>query len=112
MKLQQSSLPPAVAQLCLVRCMSRTLPVALAAALILSSCHKETPLPETSPDAEPLRWLDQADVVTDFTARVENQHDMRFVSIYALSASGAVGLDDTPEVRELIRRHGERHIEG
>jgi hypothetical protein len=84
----------------------------MAAALILSGCHKETPLPETSPDAEPLRWLDHADVVTDFTERVENQHDMRFVSIYALSASGAVGLDDTPEVQGLIRRHGERHIEG
>jgi hypothetical protein len=84
----------------------------MAAALILSGCHKETALPETSPDAEPLRWLDHADVVTDFTERVENQHDLRFVSIYALSASGAVGLDDTPEVRELIRRQGERDIEG
>jgi hypothetical protein len=92
--------------------MSRVLPVAIAVALIVSGCHKNAPLPETSADAEPLRWLDHADVVADFSERVEHQHDMRFVSVYALSASGAFGLDDTPEVRQLIQRHGERHIEG
>jgi hypothetical protein len=92
--------------------MSRVLPVIIAAALILSGCHRNPPLPKTSADAEPLRWLDHADVVADFTERVEHQHDMRFVSVYALSASGALGLDDTPEVRQLIQRHGERHIEG
>jgi hypothetical protein len=92
--------------------MSRALPVAIAVTLILCGCHKNAPFPETSADAEPLRWLDHADVVADFTERVEHQHDMRFVSIYALSASGAFGLDDTPEVRQLIQQHGERHIEG
>jgi hypothetical protein len=92
--------------------MRRTPSLAIVVALILSGCHKDVPFPETSADAEPLRWLDHADVVADFSKCVERQHDMRFVSIYALSASGAVGLDDTPEVRELIRRHGERHIEG
>lgn len=86
--------------------------LAIAVALILSGCHRDVPLPETSADAEPLRWLDHVDVVADFTERVEHQHDMRFVSIYALSASGAFGLDDTPEVRQLIEQHGERHIEG
>jgi hypothetical protein len=92
--------------------MSRVLPAGIAVALILSSCHKNALLPETSADAEPLRWLDHADVVADFTERVEHQHDMRFVSIYALSASLAFGLDDTPEVRQFVQQHGERHIEG
>jgi hypothetical protein len=92
--------------------MSRAFPATIVVMLSLCGCHKDAPFPQTSPDAEPLRWLDHADVVADFTERVEHQHDMRFVSIYALSASGAFGLDDTPEVQQLIQRHGERHIEG
>ena len=92
--------------------MSRALSVTIAVTLVLCACHKNTPFPETSVDAEPLRWLDHADVVADFTERVEHQHDLRFVSLYALSTSGAFGLDDTPEVRRLIHQHGERYIEG
>ncbi len=33
-------------------------------------------------------------------------------SVFALSTAGAVGLDDTPEMRQLVQQHGERHIEG
>ena len=69
-------------------------------------------IPETSADAEPLRWLDHADVVADFKKHVEQQDDTRFVSQFAFSTSNAVGLDDTPEVRALVEKHGERHIEG
>ena len=69
-------------------------------------------IPETSADAESLRWLDHADVVADFKRHVEQQHDTRFVSQFAFSTAKAVGLDDTPEVRALVEKHGERHIEG
>ena len=69
-------------------------------------------IPETSIDAEPLRWLDHADVIADFNKHVKQQHDMRFVSQFAFSTASAVGLDDTPEVRALVKKHGERHLEG
>ena len=92
--------------------MSRALPVTIAVTLILCSCHKDTPLPQTSADAEPLRWLDHADVIADFTEHVERQNDTRFVSVFAFSAASAVGLDDTPEMRKLVQQHGERHLEG
>jgi hypothetical protein len=74
--------------------------------------QKDPPLPETSADAEPLRWLDHADVIADFKKQVEQRHDARFVSQFALSAEGALGLDDTPEVRALVAKHGKRHLEG
>ena len=96
----------------LVRCMPRSHAAIVAAAFILFGCHHDAPLPETSPDAEPLRWLDHADVVADFTEHVEHQRDTRFVSVFAFSPAGALGLDDTPEMRQLVQRHGERHIEG
>jgi hypothetical protein len=80
--------------------------------LIVCGCHREARLPETSSDAEPLRWLDHADVVADFTQRVEHHHDTRFVSLYALSTLSAYGLEDTPEVRQLIKQYGDRYIEG
>jgi hypothetical protein len=67
-------------------------------------------IPETSADAEPLRWLDHADVIADFTEHIEHQHDTRFMSIYGFSTPGAFGLDDSPEVRQLIQRHGERSV--
>ena len=70
----------------------------------------EAPIPETSADAEPLRWLDHADVIVDFTERVEQQHDTRFMSIYGFSTPEVFGLDDTPEVRQLIQQHGERPV--
>jgi hypothetical protein len=103
---------PPVAYLCLVRRMSRPHALALAVAVALSGCHRDVTIPETSREAEPLRWLDHADVITDFTERVERQHDLRFASVYALSTAGAVGLDDTPEMQKLVKQHGERHLEG
>jgi hypothetical protein len=69
-------------------------------------------MPETSADAESLRWLDHADVIADFKNQVEQQHDTRFVSQFAFSTAHAVGLADTPEVRALVEKHGERHLEG
>ncbi len=86
--------------------------IAVAVALSLCGCHKDKPFPETSAEAEPLRWLDHADVVADFAGRVEHEHDTRFVSMYALSTASAVGLDDTAEMQQLVHQHGERHIEG
>jgi hypothetical protein len=81
-------------------------------AVVLCSCHSRRSLPDTSPEAEPLRWLDHADVIADFTERVEHQHDYRFVSVFAFSRTGALGLRETPEVKELLRRYGERHLDG
>jgi hypothetical protein len=92
--------------------MSRRHALALAVAVALSGCHRDVTIPETSRDAEPLRWLDHADVITEFTERVERQHDLRFASVYAPSTAGAIGLDETPEVKQLLKRYGERHIEG
>ncbi len=103
---------PALVDLIFVRCMSRTQAFALAATLALCGCRTEAPFPETSADAEPLRWLDHADVIADFTEHVEHQHDTRFVSVFAFSTASAVGLADTPDIRKLLQQHGERHIEG
>ena len=73
---------------------------------------REYSIPDSSPDAELLRWLDHADVIADFKEYVEQQRDTRFVSIFAFGTADAVGLDDTPEVQSLVERHGERHLEG
>ena len=81
-------------------------------AVVFCSCHSRPSLPDTSPEAEPLRWLDHADLIADFTERVEHQHDYRFVSVFAFSRTGALGLRDAPEVKELLRRHGESHLDG
>jgi hypothetical protein len=92
--------------------MTRTLAIVAAAAFLQVGCYPAPILPETSSDAEPLRWLNHADVGADFTEHIEHQHDTRFVSVFAFSIAGAVALPDTPEVRRLVKRHGERHIEG
>lgn len=92
--------------------MLRSPTLALVVAVAVSSCHRDVILPETSADVEPLRWLDHADVIADFIDHVEHQHDLRFASVYALSTAGGIGLDDTPEVKQLLQRYGERHIEG
>jgi hypothetical protein len=92
--------------------MTRALATAVAIALILPACRRSAPFPETSAEAEQLRWLDHVDVIADFTERVERQHDLRFASVYAFSTAGAIGLTETPEVKQLLQKHGERHIEG
>ncbi len=92
--------------------MSRSQAVSLAVILMLSACTRRASLPPTSADAAQLRWLEHADVAADFRERVEHQHDMRFVSVYAFSTPTAFGLDDTTEVQQFIQQHGERHIEG
>jgi len=92
--------------------MRLALTTALAVALILPACRRTPPFPETSAEAEQLRWLDHADVIADFIKRVEQQHDLRFASVYAFSTPGALGLAETPEVKQLLQKHGERHIEG
>jgi hypothetical protein len=92
--------------------MTRALATAVVIALILPACRRSAPFPETSAEAEQLRWLDHTDVIADFTEHVEHQRDLRFASVYAFSAAGAVGLPETPEVKQLLQRHGERRFEG
>ena|SRR5437016_4240008 len=92
--------------------MTRALTTAVVIALILPACRRTAPFPETSAEAEQLRWLDNTDVIADFAERVEHQHDLRFASVYAFSTAGAIGLAETPEVKQLLQKHGERHIEG
>jgi hypothetical protein len=99
-----------VADLILVKCMA--LFVAVVIALATAACHRSAEIPATSPDAEELRWLDQADVSADFRDHVERQHDTRFISVYALSFRNEFGLEQTPETEELTRKHGSRHIKG
>jgi hypothetical protein len=67
---------------------------------------------ETSPEAEPLRWVQHADVIADFRQHVEQEHDMRFLSRYGLSfASEFFGLTETPEIQQLIHKHGVRRLQ-
>jgi len=107
----QLRLTVGVADLFLVRCVPRNFVSALLA-VAFCSCHSRPSLPDTSPEAGPVRWLDHTDVIADFTERVERQHDYRFVSVFAFSRKGALGLRDTPKLQELLRRHGERHLDG
>jgi hypothetical protein len=67
---------------------------------------------ETSPESEKLRWVQRADVVADFRQHVEREHDTRFLTRYGLSfASEFFGLTETPEIQQLIQRHGSRRLE-
>lgn len=87
--------------------------VSIAVALAASACRPPSPeLPETSAEAEQLRWLEHADPAADLRDHVERQRDSRFVSVYGFNTPGAFGLDDSAEVRQLIQRHGERTLEG
>jgi hypothetical protein len=66
----------------------------------------------TSPQSEQLRWVQHADVVADFRQHVEREHDTRFLSRYGLSfASEFFGLTETPEIHQLIQKHGSRRLE-
>jgi hypothetical protein len=67
---------------------------------------------ETSPESEKLRWIQHADVVADFRQHVEREHDTRFLSRYGLSfASEFFGLTETPEIQQLIQKHGSRRLQ-
>ena len=69
-------------------------------------------IPATSPQSEKLRWVQHADVVADFRRHVEGEHDTRFVTRYGLSfASEFFGLPETPEIKELVQKHGSRRLE-
>ena len=77
-----------------------------------SADRAEPRMPETSPQAEQLRWVQHADVVADFRQHVEQEHDTRFLSRYGLSfASEFFGLTETPEIQQLIHKHGVRRLE-
>jgi hypothetical protein len=84
----------------------------LAVVFAVSACGpKPDPIPKTSGESVQLQWLDHADVAADFREHVEQQRDTRFVSVYGFSTPSVFGLDDTPDVRQFIQRHGERAIE-
>ena len=69
-------------------------------------------MPETSPESEKLRWVQHADVIADFRQHVEREHDTRFLSRYGLSfASEFFGLTETPEIQQLIQKHGSRRLQ-
>ena len=69
-------------------------------------------IPATSSQSEKLRWIQHTDVVADFRQRVEQDHDTRFVTRYGLSfASEFFGLPETPEIKELVQKHGSRRLE-
>ena len=76
------------------------------------SAERSEGMRETSPEAEPLRWIQHADVIADFRQHVEQEHDKRFLSRYGLSfASEFFGLSETPEIQQLIQKHGVRRLQ-
>lgn len=102
LRLKRALRPPSLILLSL-GAMVRSHTVALLASAIVCGCHKEAPLPASSADAQPLRWLDHADVAADFAEHIEQHHDTRFVSVYAFSTPSAFGLDGTADIRQLIQ---------
>jgi hypothetical protein len=67
-------------------------------------------IPATSPESDKLRWVQHADPVADFRQHVE--HDTRFLSRYGLGfGSEFPGLNDSPEMRQLVQKHGSRQME-
>jgi hypothetical protein len=86
--------------------------VAIVIALATAACHRPAEIPKTSPEADQLRWLDQADVSADFRDHVERHHDTRFISVYGFSFLGEFGIPETPETKELTQKHGSRHVYG
>jgi len=69
-------------------------------------------MPATSSESAKLRWVQHADVVADFRQHVERDHDTRFLTRYGLSfASEFFGLTETPEIRQLVQKHGSRRLE-
>jgi len=120
---------PAVAYLCLVRPMTPpvklktfgivalVLVIAIAAfaagwVLCRLDAFRASSIPATSPESEKLRWVQHADAVADFRQHVEREHDTRFLSRFGLSfASEFPGLTETPEIQQLVQKHGSRRME-
>jgi hypothetical protein len=76
------------------------------------SALRSPSIPETSPESEKLRWVQHADVIADFRQHVEREHDTRFLSRYGLSfASEFFALTGTPEIQQLIQKHGSRRLQ-
>jgi hypothetical protein len=76
------------------------------------SALRQPSMRETSPESEKLRWIQHADVVVDFRQHVEREHDARFLTRYGLSfTSEFFGLTETPEIQQLIQKHGSRRLE-
>jgi hypothetical protein len=74
--------------------------------------YRPSAIPATSPQSEQLRWVQHADVIADFRQHVEREQDTRFVTRYGLSfASEFFGLTETPEITQLIQKHGSRRLE-
>ena len=87
--------------------------ISIVAALATAACGPASPpIPQSSAEAEQLRWLEHADAAADFRQHVERQRDMRFVAVYGFSTPTVFGLEDSAEVRQLVERHGERALEG
>jgi hypothetical protein len=77
------------------------------------ACKREMSLPQTSPEAEQLRWVEHADVLADFRQHVEQEHDMRFLSKYGLSfGTEFPGLQETAETQRLVKQYLSRRIDG
>lgn len=76
------------------------------------SAFRSPSIPTTSPESEKLRWVQHADVVADFRQHVEREHDTRFLSRFGLSfASEFFGLTESPEIQQLVQKHGSRRLE-
>ena len=67
------------------------------------------PSPTPNENVKRLRWLDRADVVSDFRHHVRWKRDTRFVAIYGF-ATIVPGTDEG--YSRLIRQRGVRYIEG
>src|SRR5689334_6156387 len=77
----------------------------------LPGCRREVSLPRTSDEAAQLRWVEHADVLSDFREQVERNHDTRFLSQAGLTFKTEFpGLGDSPEMQQVVKEHGSRRI--
>jgi len=83
------------------------------AVIALVSCQRSPKISGTCADADKLRWIEHANLQEDFRQHVEQEHDLRFLSVFGLSfATEFPGLQDTPEMQRLVQEYGSRRIEG
>jgi hypothetical protein len=92
--------------------MTRLLFATVACSLASCACAQLSVTPSPTPDrnVQRPRWLDQADVVADFTCHVRHSHDTRFIAVYGFTTI-VPGTDEVDHAR-LIRQHGIRYIGG